>query len=80
MIIPLLDESLRVQVFFDEPDCDYKDNICISFLEVCPQDEKLFIHDETNIFLTPGEAEKFANVLLEAARNSRKATRDNCRE
>lgn len=80
MIIPLLDESLRVQVFFDEPDCDYKDNICISFLEVCPEDEKVFIHDETNIFLTPDQAEKFASVLLEAAKQSREATRDKCGE
>ncbi len=80
MIIPLLDESLRVQVFFDEPDCDYKDNICISFLEVCPQEEKLFIHDETNIYLTPEQAEQFAGILIEAAKQSRKATRDKCGE
>jgi hypothetical protein len=80
MIMPLLDESLRVQVFFEEPDCNYRDNICISFLEVCPQDEKLFIHDETNIFLTPEQAESFARVLLEAANTSREATRDKCGE
>lgn len=80
MIIPLLDESLRVQVFFDEPDCDYKDNICISFLEVCPEDEKVFIHDETNIFLTPDQAEKLATELLEAAKQSREATKDKCGE
>jgi hypothetical protein len=80
MIISLLDESLRVQVFFEEPDCDYKDNICISFLEVCPQDEKLFIHDETNIFLTPGQADKFAGVLLKAAEQSREASKEKCGE
>lgn len=80
MIIPLLDESLRVQVFFDEPDCDYKDNICISFLEVCPEDEKIFIHDETNIFLTPAQAERFAGVLMVAAEQSRQASRDKCGE
>jgi hypothetical protein len=47
---------------------------------VCPQDEKLFIHDETNIFLTPEQAESFARVLLEAANTSREATRDKCGE
>ena len=78
MIISLLDDSLQVEVFFDEPDCDYRDNICISFSEVCPEDEKVFIHDETNIFLTPEQADSFAQVLTEAAAQSRRISKEKC--
>jgi hypothetical protein len=78
MVLLLLDESLRVQVFFEEPDCEFEDNVCISFTEVCPSEEKVFIHDETNIFLTPDQAEHFARVLLEAATQSRSAQKEKC--
>ena len=78
MIISLLDDSLQVQVFFEEPDCDYIDNVCLSFLEDCPEDEKVFIHDETNIFLTPDQADLFAQVLTEAAAQSRRASKEKC--
>lgn len=78
MIHLLLDESLRVQVFFEEPDCEFEDNICISFNEVCPDEEKIFKYDETNIFLTPDQAEQLANSLLEAAQQGRQATEERC--
>ena len=80
MIISLLDDSLQVQVFFEEPDCDFKDNVCISFLEVCPEEEKVFIHDETNIFLTPDQADLFAQALIDAATHSRSASREKCED
>ena len=78
MVLLLLDESLHVQVFFDELDCDFEDNVCISFTEVCPEEEKILIHDETNIFLTPEQAEQFAQALLTAARDSRVARQEKC--
>ncbi len=78
MPLSLLDESLKVDIFFEEPDCEFDDNICISFVETCPDEEKVFIHDETNIFLTPEQAEKFADELLQAAKNSRQARREKC--
>lgn len=80
MILHLLDDSLQVQVFFEEPDCDFADNVCISFVEDCPEEEKLFIHDETNMFITPEQAEALARQLLTAAEQSRRATEEKCGE
>ncbi|UCH60157.1 MAG: hypothetical protein JSV61_01420 [Anaerolineales bacterium] len=78
MILHLLDDSLQVQVFYEEPDCDFEDNVCISLVEDCPEEEKIFIHDETNIFLTVDQAEKLAELLLTAAKNSRFAREEKC--
>lgn len=78
MTLHLLDDSLQVHIFFEEPDCDFTDNICVSFLEDCPAEEKIFIHDETNIFLTPDQAEAFANLLIAAAANSRADAQEKC--
>jgi NAD-dependent dihydropyrimidine dehydrogenase PreA subunit len=70
MAIYILDNTLKIHVFFDKSDCEYNDNICLSILEECPEDEKLFIHDETNIYLTPEQARRLANALLAAADDS----------
>ncbi len=56
MSVLLLDNSLKVDIFFEESDLDYDDNICISFSEDCPEDEKIFRVDETNIYITPDQA------------------------
>lgn len=71
MEILLLDDSLRLRVFFEEPDCDFDDNICVTIEEVCPENEKIFIHDQTNIYLTPEQAEAFSQELARAAQQSR---------
>ena len=78
MLLHLLDDSLHVHIFYDEVDCDYEDNICISFSEPCPEEEKIFIHDETNIFLTVSQAEQFAQALLTASQNSRLYRQEKC--
>jgi SAM-dependent methyltransferase len=75
MILLLLDNSLRVQVFYEEPDAEFEDNVCISFLEDCPEDEKIFRADETNIFLTPRQAAQLAETLNNAAAESKLALR-----
>ncbi len=75
MIILLLDNSLRVQVFYEEPDADFEDNICICFQEECPENEKIFRADETNIFLTPKQAAQLAEELSKAAADSKLASR-----
>jgi hypothetical protein len=67
-----------VDIFFEELDCEFDDNICLSFVETCPDEEKVFIHDETNLFLTPDQAEKFAGELLNAAKKSRQARLEKC--
>lgn len=66
MTITLLDGSLRVTIYYSEEDRGYEDNICISILEDCPKDEKLFIGDESHIFITPEQARRLAKALLAA--------------
>ncbi|MBE2202627.1 MAG: hypothetical protein IAE79_28710 [Anaerolinea sp.] len=66
----LLDDSLRVEVYYDCNDCDYSDNICVSFREVAAPNEKIFAADETNIYLTPEQANEFALALIRAAKQS----------
>ncbi len=67
MSIFLLDGSLRVRIFFEKSDNDYEDDICITIEEDCPDDEKLFIADETNIYITPKQARELALALNQAA-------------
>ena len=50
---------------------DYDDNIRICIVEECPDEEKIFIHDETNIYLLPDEANQLARLLDAAAQASR---------
>ena len=68
--ILLLDESLQVRIYYECDDCDWADNICVSFREDCPEDERLFRANETNIFLTPHEAKQLALELINAANQS----------
>lgn len=68
--ILILDESLKIRIFYECDDCDYEDNICVSIQEDCPEDEKLFKADETNIFLTPDQARALATALINAANMS----------
>ena len=68
--ILLLDESLQVEIFFESDDCGYEDNICLKITESCPESEKLFIHDESHLYLTPQQAQALVNALEQAVRLS----------
>ena len=70
MKISLLDDSLKLHIYFDEIDCEFGDNICVSISEDCPDDEKVFRADETNLYLTPQQARKIASALNRAAKDS----------
>lgn len=63
--INLLDGSLKLTIFHEEVDSEFEDNICLCFVEDCPEDEKLFKADEVSIYLTP---EQGALVVLEINR------------
>ena len=67
MAIYLLDNSLKVEVFFEDDDSEFDDDICITFTEDCPEIERLFRADETNIYLTPEQARQLGQALLNAA-------------
>ncbi len=66
MDVWLLDDSLRISIFHDEEACEFDDDICVSIFESCPYDEKLFIADETNIYISRDEALRLAEMLLTA--------------
>jgi hypothetical protein len=63
--ITLLDGSLKLNIFYEQFDRSFDDDICLCFTEDCPEDEKIFKADETSIYLTPEEA---ALVVLELNR------------
>jgi hypothetical protein len=66
MSISLLDNSLKVDIYFEESDLDFEDDICICILEDCPAEEKLFRADETNIYITPDQAALLIMALQRA--------------
>lgn len=66
MSLLLLDDTLSVEVYFEASDNQFSDNVCIRLWESCPEDEKIFIADETNIFITRDQAYQLAMMLLEA--------------
>ena len=68
--IYLLDRSLKVDVYFEPEDSEYADNICVSICEDCPNNEKLFLADETNIFLSCEQSRQLAEALLDAIQQS----------
>lgn len=70
MTIYLLDKSLQVDICYEEGDSEYEDNICMSIIEDCPDEEKLMRADETNLYMTPAEARQLAEALLAAADKS----------
>ena len=72
MAIRLLDNSLKVEVFYDDTDRDFNDNICVHFSEICPDDERIFRGDETHIYLTVTQAERLAAALISAAEKSKR--------
>lgn len=56
MSISILDKSLVIDIYYDESDSEFDDDICIRFKEDCPEDEKIFENDITNIYITPEQA------------------------
>jgi len=64
--ILLLDETLKMEIFFDCNDCDLEDNICVRISESCPEEEKIFRHDESNIYLTVEQANAILVALQKA--------------
>lgn len=69
----LLDETLEVSIFFESKDKDLEDNICMVINEDCPEDEKIFKHDESFLYLTREQAQGLAQALLDAVDKSKSA-------
>lgn len=68
--ILLLDNSLQVEVSFSKEDCGFEDNICIVAKEFCPEDEKIFKHEESHIYLTREQSRELIDALTAAVKES----------
>lgn len=68
--ILLLDDSLKIEIFFSKEDNDLEDNICAVIEECCPEDEKIFKHEESHIYLTRKQARELAAALSNAVQES----------
>lgn len=68
--IRLLDDSLQVEVRYACEDADLEDNICIKVTESCLEEEKIFRHDESHLYITPEQARELAEELLKAVEES----------
>jgi hypothetical protein len=77
MFVYLLDRSLRVAIVHEPDPPDAPDSICISLNEDCPEDEKIFKYDETNIYVTVDEACAMAALLQRAIKAARGACEAN---
>ena len=68
--IELLDNTLQIDVRYACEDADLEDNICIKISESCPEEEKIFVHDESHLYVTPEQAQALAAALLKAVAKS----------
>jgi hypothetical protein len=65
--ITLLDGEMKIRVFFEIPEEDYKDNVHLSLSEDCPEERALLRGDEVAFSMTSQEARKLAQRLVQAA-------------
>jgi len=70
--IELLDNTLLVEVRYVCEDQDLADNICIKVSETCPEEEKIFMHDESHLYITQEQLVALAEALLKAVEQSGK--------
>jgi hypothetical protein len=56
MSVVLLDGGLKIEIFFEESDREFDDDICIQIVEDCPEDERVLKFEETNLYITPDQA------------------------
>ena len=68
--ILILDETVEVEIFYSGEDADLEDNICLKVTETCVEDEKIFRHDESHLYLTAAQARELAQALLAAVEKS----------
>ena len=75
MAIELLNDSLKIEIFFEKNDKEYEDNICVCIEEFGPEDEKILYAGETNIYINTEQARQLAKMLTAAADQSSHASR-----
>jgi hypothetical protein len=68
--ILLLDETLRVIVYYEAEDKSFEDNVCLCIEEDCPEEERVFRAQITSLYLTRDQARRLAEALLKAVERS----------
>ncbi len=71
MTILLIDKSLELNIFLDKEDSGFEDNICLQFVEKCPEDEKVFFGGETNLYITREQAWDMYHALKKVLEESK---------
>ncbi len=69
MTIPLLNNCMQVEIFYETEDRQFSDNICIRIRETCPNEERLMLAEESNIFITPRRSHNPCQCLVESRQN-----------
>ena len=76
MTINLLDNSLKVDIFYDDSDRNFDDDICIKIYEDSIEEERILKIEETNIYITPDQACLLILALERALQNYRKSNQE----
>jgi hypothetical protein len=76
MSVILFDGGLKIEIFFDESDREFDDDICIQLIEDCPEEEKVLKFDETNLYITPDQACLLILALQRAMDNYRESSQE----
>ena len=76
MSVYLLEDSLKIDVYYDPQDCKFDDNVCVAMFESCPDEERILQAAEVNIYLTEDQARQLAAELLKAADASNKTQKN----
>lgn len=63
MTIHLLDNSMHLDIFIDAADAEFEDDVCLRFIEDCPEDEKVFYGGETQLYITREQARAIRDEL-----------------
>lgn len=66
MTVKIVDNSITFDVFIDQEDSEFADDVCLRFTEDCPEDEKVFYGGETNLYVTRAQAKQIAAEILKA--------------
>lgn len=76
MSISLLDGGLKINIYYDESDREFDDDICIQIIEECPEEERVLKFEETNLYITPDQA----CLLILALRRAMDSYRDSSQD
>ncbi len=68
--ILLLDETLRIVVYYESQDKSFDDNVCLCIEEDCPEEERLFRSTITHLYVTREQAHRLAEALHKAVEHS----------